>query len=410
MRIECNFDTMDDLKFEDFMSMIEKFKFEGELGYSRRIDSRDDVKEYMVMSVGRALNLLSNIFQFYPQEDESEWLGCLFMATETEVLQWLKSRYLQKDNYEKLFYNDYVRGRIDFVLGIAGKNKADISDIELFWVEEVRIIDMINWAKGYKIPIPQNLKDVDEKIDKKILASRMSSNESINILTGNNLGDRIIEFVGKYKEKNQHYTIVNNADNMRNIGFTDTQKFEAAIDGLEEDGLINKREAIEVVGNYKKFFLQLTSDGWEKLDEIINSNLKPREVEQNLASNESQESGQSAKTVGRGQEIDYSKIFEALFKIFGKSELFKKQEGSQFKQDYIAAQSQSLAAAIKELDANQKSLPLFRKKKRSSLLVGSQVKIKIVSNGIKIAAKKDAGDINKPQLEEIIKQINSYLK
>ncbi len=115
------------------------------------------------------------------------------------------------------------------------------------------------------------------------------------------------------------------------------------------------------------------------------------------------------KTAGRETSVSYNKVFDGLFKIINKSEFFTQRQQNQPKQDYIDEQSKKIAELFNKLnplETKNIKIPINRNGK----LICSQIKIKLQNNGVIIAPKNRNGDINKTEIETIIKKINLFIK
>jgi hypothetical protein len=143
----------------------------------------------------------------------------------------------------------------------------------------------------FEVELRQNadLEELTDIFSKKICENVVAACSGSIKIESTNQKDRLIEFIGVHRVDGQKYTEVDNEENKKEIGFDDGERFEAAINNLEEDGFINKRKDVLTSGKYKKFLLELTDKGWRKLDEIFKTT-EGEESEQNLIKEELQES------------------------------------------------------------------------------------------------------------------------
>lgn len=187
----------------------------------------------------------------------------------------------------------------------------------------------------FKFQLPQH-SDLENLIDifsKKIYEHFGVICSSIKI-ESTALEDRLIEFTGKRKIEGQKYTIIDNANDMAELGLKDPQRFEALINGIDEEGLINKGN-VEVSGKFQRFRLELTIDGWKKFDEICDRNLKLKEVEE--PAKDLQESKPKDDEIALELDCIEEDLNHSIVKIFdyrsGKKTELSKFKGKKFKKN-----------------------------------------------------------------------------
>jgi DNA-binding MarR family transcriptional regulator len=103
------------------------------------------------------------------------------------------------------------------------------------------------------------------------------------------LENRLIKLISDKKESGQKYAIIDNLDDMQEIGLNDSQRFEALIDDLELRGLIKKGNT-EVSGGSSWFRLELTNDGYKRLEEVEKNREEQKENSDDILTTENIES------------------------------------------------------------------------------------------------------------------------